>query len=323
MSDYTFNPTLAPSGCFCATTHEQILPLKVSTMSTDISPAVTFNPSLIERHRGTDRKLPAVTVPQELIQRLQIAKYVITESGVEDYARAARELTAAFQAAPSHCHLAPLRGARFPALFVHIMSEWKIAFDHFDYQQGCARVRGDEQKLRDEVTAILLRRNPHEKLFRIGVVDVVKGGYGIPALMDLLETIKLSVRAFNNQHWQIDLRLLHATDLTDRLRDLMHRSRERFEISVKFYRVLDVVVEDFDEAIGFELVSDDGISYLKPCVTGGRFLYKGREGVAVVESNDLNVTLQDYIAQKITYDLLTDPNVRQIADRWNDYANKG
>jgi hypothetical protein len=86
---------------------------------------------------------------------------------------------------------------------------------------------------------------------------------------------------------------------------------------------MDTLVEDFDDALGFILENEHGISLLKQCIRGGRFLYYGPEGLAVVESPDLFVTVQELAANAITLDLVTDSSVQMIADRWKDYTSKG
>ena len=323
MADYSFTTTLAPSGSFAAANHNQIMPLVVPEIETAISIQVTFNPGLLERFRDGYRQSPLGTTPANVIRSLQIADHVVTDSGMEDYARAMRDLVADFQASPCDCYLAPLRGARLPSLLVNIMTERQIVFEHFDYHHGCDRVRTGEPRLRREVTDILVRCDPQRSEYRLAVVDVVEGGYGMPALVDLLESIKNSVARLRSQQWTLDLRLLHAADLGTRLRDLLHRSTARFEVRTKFYRVADTIIEDFDDALGFALVAENDVSILKPCVRGGRFLYKSRNGVTVVESNDLNITIQDFVARKITDDLVSDPALRQIGDKWKDYSEKG
>jgi len=48
-----------------------------------------------------------------------------------------------------------------------------------------------------------------------------------------------------------------------------------------------------------------------------------REGTFVIESNDLFVTLQEFVADKLTENLTTDLNLRQIEDLWKNRVNKG
>ncbi len=314
---------MAPSGAFCSPEHARVLSAPISIEALSYRTDITFNPGVLEIYRGNYTQMPAVVVPEKLVKDLAAKDHVITDQALADYSRAMRLLCAEFLAHPSDCNLAPLRGARLPSLLVETMTASTVTFAPLDYHNGANRVRAGEHKLREDIRAILHRTNRGSDTFLLSVVDVVEGGYGMEALVDVLEEIKGADSAFTTQHWLIRLQLLHSTPLNERLLALNGRHGDRLTVIAIFHHVLDALVEDFDDALGFALESAEGYKYLKPCVRGGRFLYRGPEGLAVVESEDLFVTIQEYAAQSVTLDLMSDPFATMVADRWNDYTKKG
>ena len=327
VMDLIFSFSTAPSGCFVSS-DTAADPYTKQAAAVSLTTESIFNPALLEAARGCDKELPDCAKTYALVAGIEHKGLVITDTHLENYGRVVRQIADGLQRSPAECCLAPLRGARLPALFVQTMTASRVHFDHFDYRQGADRVKMKEARLRRDVMEIVARRNRGGRTFRIAVIDVVKGGYGIPALVELLEDIKNSDRNYLMQEWTLDLQLLHWLDLNQNLRELWGRSRlPNFIVVPTFWRVTHAIIEDFDDALGFSVEGDFGIGYLKPCSIGGQFLYKFGNQVSVFESNDLFLSVQRFVAEAVTADLSYDGSVKQIYDIWGkswvDYSDKG
>ena len=314
---------MAPSGAFGSTDYANLLPVPVPIEALSPRTDITFNPGVLEIYRGSYTQTSAIQLPEKLVHDLKAQDHIITEAALMDYAKVMRFLCAELLAHPSDCNLAPLRGARLPSLLVETMTASAVTFEPLDYHNGANRVRAGEQKLREDIRKILKKKNRRFDTFLLSVVDVVEGGYGMEALVDVLKEIKDADGDFSAQHWLIRLQLLHATPLNPRLVALNHRYDDGITVIAVFHPVMDTLVEDFDDALGFALETGAGYKYLKPCARGGRFLYRGPEGLAVVESEDLFLAIQEFAAQAVTLDLITDPSKTMVANRWDDYTRKG
>ncbi len=322
MNDFSLTNTTFVSGQFCDP--KIVAASDLSDFSSEnAGPPSIYNPALIESARNLYSQTPASKVAERVISRLEKKEYVIHEEGLADYSRILQSLAFDLQLTSSDCYLAPLRGARFPALFTQVMTN-RIQFESFDYKEGADRVENKDPRIRADLSAIIARRNGDKETFTITAVDVVKGGWGMPALVDLLEELKLAHAVYRPQAWHVDLRMLHSTPLTDRLHSLEHRSNANITVHPKFYHVSDTLVEDFDAALGF-VIQGKGtpVKFLKPAAIEGQFLYKNGADVSLIESSDLFVTMQDFIANKVTTDMTTNPDLIQIGNLWKDYVNKG
>jgi hypothetical protein len=100
------------------------------------------------------------------------------------------------------------------------------------------------------------------------------------------------------------------------------RSTEHFQVVLKRYPVPDLIVEDYDEALGFTLEREGSIYVAKPSVVAGRFLLKSNGVMSLIESEDLSRTFDEFMCEAVTNSLLTDPNRELVSVVWQEYVSK-
>lgn len=305
--------TTAPSGEFAS----------IAAMPSDQMFSVddrVFNPGVLDHLRGSyqmnaDESLVANWVNTSTGEK----KWKIHADHIDSYADTAVKLTEAVTATRAACRLAPLRGAARPCKLVEVMSRGKVEFQFFNFTQGSS---GKEAAgIRAELLTILLRNDPGQELYRIQVVDTAIGGHGIAALVDLLKAIHEEHANFKKQAWLVDIHLLHPTNGHEdiiRMDSVQRRSTDRFQVVTSRYGVPDLIVEDYDEALGFILERHESIYVAKPKVVAGTFLLSTNGALSIVESEDLSRTFDELMCEAVTYSLLTDPTRKLVGVVWQD-----
>jgi hypothetical protein len=309
--------TTAPSGGFSSIAAMPIDPIIFS-----VEPI--FNPGVLDHLRGSyELHADEARIENWLNRSTGEKKWEINADHIDSYADTSVKLTAAVTATGAACRLAPLRGAARPCMLVEVMSRGKVEFEFFNFRQGSSRKRDAE--IRSELLAILQRKDLGQELYRIQVVDTAIGGQGIVALVELLKDIHDQQAAFSNQSWIIDIHLLHPTnghENVNRMDSVQRRTTDRFQVMVNRYPVPDLVVEDYDEALGFTLEREGSTYVAKPSVVSGRFLLKTNGGLRLIESEDLSRTFDEFMCEAVTNSLLTDPNRALVSVVWQDYVSK-
>jgi hypothetical protein len=250
-------------------------------------------------------------------------KWEINADHIDSYADTAVKLAAAVTATGAACRLAPLRGAARPCMLVEVMSHGNIEFEFFNFRQGSLRQRDAE--IRSELMAILQRKDLGQELYTIQIVDTAIGGQGIVALVDLLKNLHDRQAGFSNQSWIIDIHLLHPSnghENVNRMDSVIRRTSDRFQVIMNRYPVPDLIVEDYDEALGFTLEREGSTYVAKPSVVAGRFLLKKDGVLHLIESEDLSRTFDEFMCEAVTNSLLTDPNRALVSVVWQDYVSK-
>jgi hypothetical protein len=96
-----------------------------------------------------------------------------------------------------------------------------------------------------------------------------------------------------------------------------------FVVDLHRYEVPDLIVEDYEEAMGFKLEIDKTEWIAKPSIMSGRFLIKVGSEVRLIESENLYLTFTEFYANAVTDSLVTDANRELIQVIWNEYQQKG
>jgi hypothetical protein len=223
-----------------------------------------------------------------------------------------------------HCSLGPLRGAAKPCVTSEVMSRGKCEYDFFNFQQGSENK--NHQRIIKDVSEILLRRDPGEKIYRINITDTAKGGNGINSLVGLLDHVKESTSTFKNQRWILDLNLLHDTTNNTNIGNIQRALGKRhtgFDIQLHRYPVSSLIVEDVESAIAFELEWNGQRHIFKPSTQPGEFLYRVGNDVRLIQSENCYLTFEELYSQAITETLTTSPHHEQVGVVWNEYQAKG
>jgi hypothetical protein len=315
MSMFTLNT--APSGAFVHVGETVHTPIEVTTEP-------IFNPGVLEHRRGSYHQ----NIDDELIARwlgtsTGVRKWEIDAGNIDAYADTAVKLAANVASINAECRLAPLRGAARPCMLVEVMTRGEVEFEFFNFRQGSSR--GRDAEIRSDLLGILQRKNPNQETYRIQVVDTAIGGQGIVALVELLKELHDQHPSFSRQYWLIDIHLLHPTnghENVNRMESVQSHSTERFQLLMNRYPVPDLIVEDYDEALGFTLEREGSVYVAKPSVVAGRFLLKANGIISLIESEDLSRTFDEFMCEAVTNSLLTDPNRELIKVIWQDYVHK-
>ena len=172
----------------------------------------------------------------------------------------------------SHLRLGPLRGAARPCLMVEVMTSSSVDFEFFNYKAGCQPENAN--RVKDLLYPILRDSDAHEGIYRIQVVDTAVGGYGINALTNYLWDIKNAHGQFKKQKWDLDYRIIHATDdrtNVNRIKQVRDRAVAGvFDVNLERYVVTDLMVEDSESALGLEIVGDYGNYLVEGKLQAGR-----------------------------------------------------
>jgi len=314
MSIFTLNT--APSGAFFPKIQAAYIPVGEATEP-------IFNPGVLEHRRGSFKLKTDESIEHWLGTSTGEKKWEIDAGHIDCYADTAVKLAEALADTSAACCLAPLRGAARPCMLIEIMSRGRIEFEFFNFRQGSSKKRDDE--IRSELLAILQRKDPRQELYKIQVVDTAIGGHGIVALVDLLKTLHDGQAGFAKQSWVLDIHLLHPTnghEDVNRIESVQRRSTEHFQVVLNRYPVPDLIVEDYDEALGFTLEREGSIYVAKPSVVAGRFLLKANGVMSLIESEDLSRTFDEFMCEAVTHSLLTDQNRELVSIVWQEYVSK-
>lgn len=309
--------TTSPSGEFAPIAAKRIDPIILSSEP-------IFNPGVLVHLRGSfELNADESRISNWINTSTGDKKWEINAEHIDSYADTAVKLAAAVTATAAACRLAPLRGAARPCMLVEVMSCGNVEFEFFNFRQGSSRQRYSE--IRSELLAILQRKDPGQELYRIQVVDTAIGGNGIVALVDLLKALHDGRADFAKQAWVVDIHLLHPTnghENVNRMDSVIRQTTDRFQVMMNRYPVPDLIVEDYDEALGFTLEREGSTYLAKPSVVAGRFLLKTNGVLSLIESEDLSRTFDEFMCEAVTNSLLTDPNRELVSVVWQDYVSK-
>lgn len=287
--------------------------------------ADVYNPGVFEYQRGSYRLIDdEKKVSNWVNTSTGEKKWEINSGHIDSYADATVKLASDLVLAEADCRLAPLRGAARPSMLVEIMSNGSVQFEFFNFKQGSSGNRDAE--IRRDLIRILRERDPHTQLYRLQIIDTAVGGQGINKLVSLLKAIHAEESDFRKQHWSVDVRLLHPTNGHENVPHMEaaeRKSDDRFKVLLTRYPVPDLIVEDYDEALGFT-IEQEGVHYVaKPSFVPGRFLLRAGTEMSLVESEDLYRTFDELISSAITDSLLTDANRQLVKVIWKEFMTKG
>lgn len=328
--------TLAPSGAFCAMPQAQALGSD-AVMGAGVSPEnyLIYNPGVQEHYRGS---YTAEQIDEKAAAWLKECKKVdVVDQAVFDiYGQTCIKLAKDVASVDAHLRLGPLRGAARPCVMVEVMTSSSVDFEFFNYKEGSHEKNAG--RVKELLFPILRDADPHEDIYRIQVVDTAVGGYGINALTSYLWDIKNAHGQFKMQKWELDYRIIHATDKrtnVGKIKGVRGRTVAGiFEVNLERYVVTDLMVEDSEAALGLKIVGDYGNYLVKQSYKPGEIIIRSEDGIRHIRSQAEVVTYDELFSDRITYQMEHDAemkqvgvvwknNPQQIAVNWSDYRLKG
>jgi hypothetical protein len=322
------NSTLAQSGLFC-TGPQPVVDWKYVPLDTGLEAAfenhyLICNPGVLEKHRGS-YDAEQLGVKAEAFWSECKKTPTIKQADLDAYGRTCIELARDLANLGGHLRLGPLRGAARPCLLMEAMAFGSGDFTFFNYKAGCQPQNAD--RVKSELYPILKACDPNEAVYRIQVVDTAIGGHGINELTKYLRELKEKYAQFRNQKWELDLRILHANDGRTNIDNIegakSHSVEGSFEVCLSRYVVPDLIVEDYDAALGLEIKTDHGKVVVKQSYKPGQILLKSEDGSRLVKSEALVVTFDELLAESITDEMIHSQDLQQVGNLWQDYQQKG
>jgi hypothetical protein len=283
-----------------------------------------YNPGVLQYYRSSYTTEQIDARAADLITKSKESP-LIEKTELDAYGQTCIQLAKDLASAGSDLRLGPLRGAARPCLLMDVMASGSGDFTFFNFKEGSnGKNKG---RVIAEMLPILRQFDPQKPAYRIQVVDTAVGGQGINALTKYLWSLKEQHRDFRKQKWELDYRIIHATDARTNVENIMRaKGRARpglFEIQLQRYAVPDLVVEDYEGALGLEITRGGGKFLVKQSYKPGRFVIKSDDGLRLVESKALVVTFDELFSNSITEEMTTSPDLKQVGVVWNEYEQKG
>jgi len=318
--------TLAQSGVFVQMPQAHATSASVPlTINAEIpGNNLIYNPGVIERYRGS-YALEEIE-PKAVTFLTESTKFpLIEQAALDAYGQVCVDLAKDLATAENHLRLGPLRGAARPCLIMNVMAFGSGDFTFFNYKAGCQPENAG--RVKEDLYSLLAAADPNEEVYKIQIVDTAVRGDGINTLRRYLWELKNQHAQFHKQKWELDLRIIHSNDKhTNRgniERVQAHPEPGIFEVQLRRYEVPDLIVEDYEAALGMEITSDQGKFLVKQSYKPGQFLLKSEEGTRLVRSDALVVTFDELFSQSITDEMIHSQDLTQVGVVWNDYEQKG
>ena len=328
--------TLAPSGAFCPGPQAQALG-SYTAAGIGVSPEnyLIYNPGVQEYYRGS---YTAEEIDAKMAAWLNECKKVpvVQQAELDVYGQVCIKLAKDVASVGADLRLGPLRGAARPCMMLEVMTAGSLDFEFFNYKAGCQPKNSD--RVKDLLYPILCNADPHEGIYRIQVVDTAVGGYGINALTRYLWDIKNRHVQFKKQKWELDYRIIHATDKrtnVNKIKEVCDQAvHGDFDVNLERYVVTDLMVEDSESALGLEIVGDYGNYLVKESYKPGELVLRADDGIRFIRSYAEVVTYDELFSDRITFQMEQNPemnqvgvvwknNPEQVAANWADYQHKG
>jgi hypothetical protein len=282
-----------------------------------------YNPGVLEQFRDSFEVVGEFDYgSEEWFGKLSKVKCQVQDSDFLLYGEALTSISENVRHFTPDCSLGPLRGASKPCTLVEVMSRGGVNYDFFNYQEG--HKLSNRPRVIGDLKPILLARNPENETYRINITDAACGGQGINALALILKEIKESTSEFKRQNWELRLDLLHdeSADISN-IEAVARLSQSGFNIQLARVRVPNLIFEDYDPALAFELSFESGRYLFKPCAKPGRMLLRHGETVSFIETENAGLMLEQLAAQGVTDYLINHSGRQQTGDVWADYQQKG
>jgi hypothetical protein len=273
-------------------------------------------------------KIPSVQVVSDLVDKSPIkslSQFVdcykksevnqINASDLATYAESLVEMAISIKQYPADCFICPLRGAFKPALQLQKMNVMG-QMEFLPFTRGSSGEFDD--LILPAVRDIIKRHYAGERIFRINIIDTAKGGQGAKKLANLLRIVRSEYKT--TDLWLINFFLLHppSADVAN-IETAALGSNEEITFHVHRHVVDDLLIEDWDAAIGVRV--EYGVNYIsiKNSLTSGRLILVENDSVSLVDSPEMCQYIDVLIANALSAEIVTHPDLQFYRNVYEDY----
>lgn len=263
-------------------------------------------------------KIPLWTADR-LIASLREPERVIDEAALAIYARRVVEIGVDALVADRQLLIFPLRGGVKPGLQLEVLTEYRPATLWLPFTAGSQG--GYDPAVTRLIADAIESLIQSGRELKLAVVDTAISGHGAAHLAEILARLLLKYAPRTSD---VVFYLLHgAIRYPDESNVIEGFNSAHSRFRRRLYPVDSLLVEDWAEAIGLEVMIDDGAPLIiKPATTQGTLIVRGPEGVKVYRSDELHHFVDLLIANSIDEEIRTYPNATHLRDVWKRYIRR-
>lgn len=249
---------------------------------------------------------------------------VVRRAALDDYATALVRIGKELQSVGYHNVVVPLRGGLKPWVQLDVITELKLNDCLLPFTQGANGI--DKDQIRHHLKAFTDVR-PAVSPYRLAVVDTANSGHSSNMLADIIKSI-WSERA-DGSAWVADFYLLFAETIPRRSqppksREIEPKSTHGLTFRVYPHCVPDLIVEDWDAALGIKCLWRDGSKPgLEVVPSKGSMAVQEHDGrLHVIEADRLDRETDMLLGEAVSDAVRTEPGFHHTKDVWPAYLPK-
>lgn len=245
----------------------------------------------------------------------------IETSEVCKYADKIVELGVTLKANKYDVLICPLRGALKPTNYLKTMNVIEKEINWLPFT-GASQAHYDNQ-INNFLEEILDRYTPESELFTVSIVDTAIGGNGSNKLADLINEVRK--RYSNNSNWIVNFYLLHypkEPSSISYIASIESKSTDKLKFIVHRFQVDNLIVEDWDSAIGLKVDFKGNSVTIKNSIQEGRIIIMDGDKVCVIDTPEISKYVDVLIASNISDAIRTHPGLTFVKEVWQDYINR-
>ena len=242
----------------------------------------------------------------------------IKRSDLTEYADQLIKLGIKLKSIPYDILLCPLRGALKPTNYLKTMN----IIDSFNWLPFTAASSGDYDRVIIKfLKSILEKYTPNADFFNISVIDTAIGGYGVSKLTDILIDLKKEYSVKSN--WIVNYFLLYPPNAdTHKIDSVTKKNKEDLKFIVNKFEVHNLIVEDWDAAIGLKVNFQENAFEIKNSIAEGRIILIDADTICVVDSNEMSKFVDTLFSSELSEAIQTHPGLTFEKEVWQDYINR-
>ena len=217
--------------------------------------------------------------------------------------------------------ICPLRGALKPTYYLKTMG---VIENEVNWLPFTGATSGHYDKLIiTYLKEILKWVSPEQDLFTISIIDTAIGGNGSNKLADLFVELKNSF--FPNSNWVVKFYLVHYAkepSSINYIESIRSKSSVNLMFNVYRYQVNNLIVEDWDSAIGLNVEFKSNSVIIKNSIQEGRIIIMDSNKIFVVDTPEISHYVDVLIASNISDAIITHPEFTFVKNVWQDYINR-
>ncbi len=266
-------------------------------------------------------EIPAVKAGQYLAERPKLV--VVRRASLDAYAAELVRIGKELQSVGYHGVVVPLRGGLKPWVQLDVVTELKLNDCWLPFTQGANGI--DRDQIRHHLASFVAVR-PLVSPFRLAVVDTANSGHSSCILAEIIKCVWTD--RGDDSEWVVDFYLLFEATGTGRQppksREIGPKSTARLRFRVFPRPVPDLVVEDWNEALGVKCLWRDGSKPgLEVVPSKGIMAVQERDGrLHVLEADRLDRETDVLLGEAVSEAVVTEPGFQHTHDVWPEYLPK-